>query len=148
MISPDQSEVMRVMGQAQHSNVWKLHGLLRKVISDRSPQFVALFMKELFHLLGIEVASSTTYHPQTDGQTERVNQELEQFLRVFVGERQDDCISKSIKTSACKVAHLSSHKTGLPFQGYGMVVHKFPTTLDGHENLGWSLDACTRIGTT
>ena len=57
-------------------------------------------------------------------------------------------ISKSIKTLACKVAHLSSHKTGLPFQGYGMVVHKFPTTLDGHENLGWSLDAHTRIGTT
>ena len=40
-------------------NVWKLHGLPRKVISDRGPQFVALFMKELFHLLGIEVASST-----------------------------------------------------------------------------------------
>jgi len=47
-------------------------------------------MKELFRLLGIEVASSTAYHPQTDGQTERVNQELEQFLRIFVGERQDD----------------------------------------------------------
>ncbi len=59
-------------------NVWKLHGLLRKVISDRGPQFVTLFMKELFCLLGIEVTSSTTYHPQTDGQTERVNQELEQ----------------------------------------------------------------------
>src|SRR6266699_5581046 len=48
-------------------NVWKLHGLPRKVISDRGPQFVALFMKELFRLLGIEVASSTAYHPQTDG---------------------------------------------------------------------------------
>jgi len=71
-------------------NVWKLHGLPRKVISDRSPQFVALFMKELFRLLGIEVASSTAYHPQTDRQTERVNQELEQFLQIFVGERQDD----------------------------------------------------------
>jgi hypothetical protein len=71
-------------------NVWKLHGLPRKVISDRGPQFVAEFMKELYRLLGIEAASSTAYHPQTDGQTERVNQELEQYLRVFVGERQDD----------------------------------------------------------
>ena len=71
-------------------NVWKLHGLPRKVISDRGPQFVALFMKELFRLLGIEAASSTAYHPQTDGQTERVNQELEQFLWLFVSERQDD----------------------------------------------------------
>jgi len=74
-------------------NVWKLHGLPRKVISDRGPQFVALFMKELCRLLRIEVASSTAYHPQTDGQTEWVNQELEQFLRLFIGERQDDWYS-------------------------------------------------------
>jgi len=47
-------------------------------------------MKELYQLLGIEAATSTTYHPQTNGQTERVNQELEQYLRIFVGERQDD----------------------------------------------------------
>jgi len=69
-------------------NVWKLHGLPRKVVSDRGPQFVAAFMKdsELYRLLGIEAASSTAYHPQTDGQTEHVNQELEQYLRVFVGE--------------------------------------------------------------
>ena len=71
-------------------NVWKLHGLLRKVISDRGPQFVAAFMKELYRLLGIEATTSTADHPQTDGQTERVNQELEQYLWIFVGERQDD----------------------------------------------------------
>jgi len=74
-------------------NVWKLHGLPRRMISDRGPQFVALFMKELHRLLGIETASSTAYHPQTDGQTERVNQELEQYIRIFVGERQDDWYS-------------------------------------------------------
>jgi len=67
-------------------NVWKLYGLPRKVVSDHGLQFVAAFMKELFQLLGIEAASSTVYHPQTDGQTERVNQELEQYLRLFVGE--------------------------------------------------------------
>ena len=67
-------------------NVWKLHGLLCKVISDRGPQFVTLFMKELYWLLRIEAASSTTYHPQTDGQTEQVNQDLEQYLCIFVGE--------------------------------------------------------------
>ncbi len=51
-------------------NIWKLHGLLRRVISDRGLQFVAAFMKELFRMLGIEAATSTAYHPQTDGQTE------------------------------------------------------------------------------
>jgi len=67
-------------------NVWKLHGLPRQMILDRRPQFVALFMKELHWLLGIKTASSTAYHPQTDRQTERVNQELEQYIRVFIRE--------------------------------------------------------------
>ena len=71
-------------------HVWKHHGLLRKVVSDQGPQFVAEFMKELYRLLGIELASSTAYHPQTDSQTERVNQELEQYIRLFVNEHQDN----------------------------------------------------------
>ena len=71
-------------------NVWKLHSLPQKVVSDHRPQFVAAFMKELYQLLEIEAATSTTYHLQTDGQTEWVNQELEQYLQIFVGERQDD----------------------------------------------------------
>jgi len=55
-------------------------GIPKKVISDRGPQFVLRFMKELCSQLGIERNPSTTYHPQTDGQTEQVNQELEQYL--------------------------------------------------------------------
>jgi len=46
-------------------------------------------MKELNNLLGIQIKLSTAYHPQTDGQTERVNQELEQYLRVFINHRQE-----------------------------------------------------------
>jgi len=71
-------------------HVWKLHSLPKRVISDHGPQFVALFTKELYRLLGIQISSSTAWHPQMDGQTERVNQELDQFLRLFVNERQDD----------------------------------------------------------
>jgi hypothetical protein len=71
-------------------NVWKLHGLPSVVVSDRGGQFVAQFTRELYQLLGIKVAASTAYHPQTDGQTERLNQELEQYIRLFINERQSD----------------------------------------------------------
>src|SRR3981189_1543793 len=70
--------------------VCKQHGTPRVVISDHGPQFVANFTCELYRLIGIKLVTLTTYHPQTDGQTERVNQELEQFLRLFVNQRQDD----------------------------------------------------------
>jgi len=46
--------------------VWKLHGLLKCIISDHRPQFVVRFTRELYHLLGIKLASSTAWHPQTD----------------------------------------------------------------------------------
>jgi hypothetical protein len=72
------------------AHVWKHHGLPNQVVSDRGSQFVAEFTRELYRLLGIHLAATTAYHPQADGQTERVNQELEQYLQLFVNERQDD----------------------------------------------------------
>ena len=54
------------------------------VISNHGPQFASGFMRELNKILGIDTKLSTTYHPQTDGQTERMNQELEQYLRMFM----------------------------------------------------------------
>ena len=71
-------------------HIWKHHSLPRRVVSDRDPQFVAEFTRELYQLLGVELAATTTYHPQGDRQTERINQELEQFLHLFINQRQDD----------------------------------------------------------
>jgi RNase H-like domain found in reverse transcriptase/Reverse transcriptase (RNA-dependent DNA polymerase)/Integrase zinc binding domain/Chromo (CHRromatin Organisation MOdifier) domain len=71
-------------------HIWKHHGLPRRVVSDRGPQFVAEFTRELYRLLGVKLAATTAYHPQGDGQTERINQELEQFLRLFINQRQDN----------------------------------------------------------
>jgi hypothetical protein len=51
---------------------------------------MAEFMRELYHLLGITILSSTAYHPQSDGQTECVNQELEQYIRIFINKQQND----------------------------------------------------------
>jgi hypothetical protein len=79
--------------------VWKLHGLPCLVWSDHRPQFVADFTRELYRLLGIKLVTSTAYHPQTDGQTKRINQEMEQFLRLFVNKRQDDWASSRTTTT-------------------------------------------------
>ena len=70
-------------------HVWKSHRLPESIISDRRVQFVAGIMKELNHLLEIQIKLSMAYHPQTNGQTERINQELEQYLRVFIDHRQE-----------------------------------------------------------
>ncbi len=64
--------------------VYARHGMPQIVISDRGTVFVSKFMKDLYDLLQIKANASTAYHPQTDGQTERVNQEVEKYLRIFV----------------------------------------------------------------
>ena len=70
-------------------NVWRLPGLPKSIISDRGPQFVAGLMRELNEMLGIKTKLLTAFHPQTDGQTERMNQELEQYLRMFIDHCQE-----------------------------------------------------------
>jgi len=72
-------EKMSAEGLAKlfRDHVWKLHGLPESIISDQGAQFAAGIMKELNNLLGIQTKLSTAYHLQTDGQTERINQELE-----------------------------------------------------------------------
>ena len=71
-------------------NVWKLHGLPESVVLDRGSQFVVELTKELNRMLGIETRLSMVFHPQIDGQTEQMNQELEQYLRFFIDHRQKD----------------------------------------------------------
>jgi len=72
------------------NNVWKLHRLPESVVSDRGSQFAAELTKELNKMSGIQTKLSMAFHPQTDGQTERMNQELEQYLRFFIEHRQKD----------------------------------------------------------
>ncbi|CAI7755738.1 unnamed protein product [Closterium sp. NIES-53] len=58
-----------------------IHGIPATLISDRDPKFTSKFWKELMELLGTKLAMSSAYHPQTDGQTEQLNQVVEQLLR-------------------------------------------------------------------
>ena len=63
--------------------VFKQFGLPDKIISDRGPQFAAAAFQEVMKALKIKHSMSTTFHPQTDGQTECLNQELEVYLHIF-----------------------------------------------------------------
>jgi len=69
------------IAQSVFDNIVKLHGMPKTIISDRDKVFTSIFWKELFQLLGTQLMFSSAYHPQTDGQTERVNQCLEMYLR-------------------------------------------------------------------
>ncbi|THG98125.1 hypothetical protein EW145_g7480 [Phellinidium pouzarii] len=68
-----------------HQNVYRRFGLPKCIISDRGPQFASHVFQTLCSRLGIKSKLSTAYHPQTDGQTERANQEIEAYLRIYCG---------------------------------------------------------------
>lgn len=68
----------------------RLHGMPSSIVSDRDPRFTSHFWQELWKLMGTKLAMSTAYHPQTDGQTERVNRVMEEILRSYVDDSGTD----------------------------------------------------------
>ena len=60
--------------------IWKLHGVPRTILSNQGLQFTSKFMEEFTKVLGMKRKLSMAYHSQTDGQTERINQEIGMFL--------------------------------------------------------------------
>ena len=76
-VATTEGTIAEVLARLFRDNMWKLHGLPESVISDRGPQFTADLTRELNRVLEIEMRMSTAFYPQIDGQTERMNQELE-----------------------------------------------------------------------
>ena len=72
------------------NNIWKLHRVPKKILSDQGPQFALKFMEEFTKVLGIKRQLLTAYHSQTDGQTERINQEIGTFLQHYMNYQQDN----------------------------------------------------------
>ena len=72
------------LAQLYLNQIVRLHGVPKIIISDRGTQFTSQFWASLQHALGTQLRFSTAYHPQTDGQTERVNRILEDMLRACV----------------------------------------------------------------
>jgi len=73
--------------------IWRLHGLPETIISDRGTRFTFKFWMNLMQLLQVKLNDSIAFHPETDGQTEQVNQTLEQDLHSYCSYQQDDWVS-------------------------------------------------------
>ena len=103
-------------GKLLLKNLYKRFGLPNKIISDRGPQFASKAFVELLKLLGIKSALSTAYHPQTDGTTERVNQEIEAYLSIYCTTHPDDWLSAihTMEFTHNNWRHADRHKT--PFE--------------------------------
>ena len=78
------------MAKMYHDKIFPLHGLPQKITHDRGPQFHSRYMKEIYKLIGIEGNYTTAYHPQTNGQTEQMNQEIEHYLQLYINYKQND----------------------------------------------------------
>lgn len=108
-------------------HVWKRFGLPKRSISDRGPQFAAKVTQELCRKLDIKQNLSTAYHPQTDGETERVNQELEQYLRAFCNYRQNDW--SDLLTTA-EFAHNIRHHSAINQSPFNALMGYAPRVVD------------------
>lgn len=67
--------------------VVRYHGPPEEILSDRGPQFVSRFWRAFWQLMGVDVRLTTGYHPQSNGQTERVNQEMVKYLCSYCSSR-------------------------------------------------------------
>ena len=97
-------------------HVWKDHGLPCSIVSDHGPHFALQVMMDLCKWLGISPKLSTTHHPQTDGQTEVMNQEVQQYLYLFCAEEQE-CWSDWLRLAQFTINNCQHSATKFsPFQ--------------------------------
>lgn len=80
------------LAQVYLTNIVRLHGVPESIVSDRGSVFISSFWQSLQSLMGSKLRFSTAYHPQSDGQTERVNAILENYLRHYCSYQQDDWV--------------------------------------------------------
>ena len=89
--------------EALHEHIIKRYGTPEIIISDRDPRFRSEFMDKVAKQLDIDLRFSTAYHPETDGQTERINQEIGIYLRHYTAHNQEDWKSKLTKIGRAHV---------------------------------------------
>ena len=93
----------------------RLHGVPVSIVSDRDPRFTSHFWTELWRLLGTKLNMSTAYHPQTDGQTERMNRLMEEILRSYVS---DDGVDWDMHLTAAEMAINTAYQSSTEFSPF------------------------------
>jgi hypothetical protein len=111
------------MGRLFFSHIFKHHGLPKDIVLDRDLKFTSKFWRALWKRMGSELKMSTSFHPQTDGQTERVNLVIQQFLRNYVAADQQDWVDHLELAEFCYNNSTHSATGSTPFQ---MVTSKSP----------------------
>jgi len=100
--------------------IWPLQGLPESIVSDRDTRFTSKFCTSLMQLLQVKLNLSTIFHPESDGQTERVNQKLEQYLRSYCSYQQDDWVSLLPFAEHAYHTSVTESTKGSPFEiNYG-----------------------------
>jgi hypothetical protein len=90
LIPCNQNVTAKEVAQLVYDGVIRLHGFPESIISDRDTRFTSRFWRGLWKLTDTRLKMSTSYHPQTDGQTENVNRALQDMLRSYVGDTRND----------------------------------------------------------
>ncbi|KAL2232453.1 UNVERIFIED_CONTAM: hypothetical protein Sindi_1425300 [Sesamum indicum] len=120
-------------------HIVKYWGLPKDIISDRDSHFTSVFWTELFKLLGSTLSMSSSYHPQSDGQTERYNSMLEDYLRHFVQGTQKDWVKLLDVAQLCFNAQKSSSTNKSAFEIVTGQQPLLPNTLDTPQSVRSSL---------
>jgi len=119
------------------NNVWKLHGDPNHFVTDRDSKFTSKFWQELQKQLGIKSHTSTAYHPQSDGQTERTNRILEEMLRHYVSPQQDNW---DTLLSCAEFAINNSYQESIKTTPFKLNTGREPRT-----KLSWSLKTPSKL---
>jgi hypothetical protein len=115
--------ITQEIGRLFFTHVFKHHGLPKDIVSDRDPKFTSKFWRTLWKRMGSKLKMSISFHSQTDGQTERVNLVIQQFLKNYVATDQQDWVDHLELVEFCYNNSKHSATGSTPFQ---MVTCKSP----------------------
>jgi hypothetical protein len=124
------------VAQAFFDNVFKFHGMPKTIVSDRDRVFLSDFWQQLFKLQGTSLHFSSSYHPQTDGQTEVINRCLQTYLRCFVSLRPKDWMQFLTLAEYWHNTNVNSSTGYTPFEAvYGCKPPKLVPYIDQSSSL-------------